>query len=247
MAGKQEMSIVCQYQCKLNDLLGINFPPGPNCIPWYVVINFQKGLTLPFVLALMAYFDNYSASSYFYAAAHGSYGIVWVIKHFVAPDPKWFIKTTVSSQLLSFALILGPYWSMPYLLISRTAPEPSLARCCVAMVVYIIGVVIMTVSDATKSAVLEHRRGLITSGPFKWVRHPNYLGEILLYGSFAAMVPHWFPKAHLAFVWLQVFLPNMLAKEASMSRYPEWQEYYQRTGMLLPPPSAFFRVKAHKS
>ena len=111
----------------------------------------------------------------------------------------------------------------------------------------VIGVVIMTVSDSYKSAVLEHKRGLITSGPFKWVRHPNYLGEILLYGSFAAMVPHWFPKAHLAFVWLQVFLPNMLAKEASMSRYPEWQAYYQRTGMLLPPLSAFLggRSKSH--
>ena len=82
---------------------------------------------------------------------------------------------------------------------------------------------------------LKHRRGLITTGPFALVRHPNYLGEIMIYGGFAAMVPHWVPKAVLAWVWLQVFAPNMLLKEASMSRYgAEWDEYYGRALVARP-------------
>ena len=48
------------------------------------------------------------------------------------------------------------------------------------------------------------------------------------------MVPHWLPKAVLAWVWGQMFIPNMLTKEASMSRYPQWDAYYARTGMILP-------------
>ena len=45
-----------------------------------------------------------------------------------------------------------------------------------------------------------------------------------------------------------MFLPNMMIKEASMSRYgTDWDEYYGRTGMLLPPLSALFGggSKAH--
>jgi hypothetical protein len=45
---------------------------------------------------------------------------------------------------------------------------------------------------------------------------------------------HWAPWLVLAWVWLGVFVPNMLAKERSMSRYPEWAAYVQRTGFLLP-------------
>jgi hypothetical protein len=38
----------------------------------------------------------------------------------------------------------------------------------------------------------------------------------------------------LAWVWLGVFLPNMLRKDASMARYPEWAAYRARTWLLLP-------------
>jgi len=61
---------------------------------------------------------------------------------------------------------------------------------------------------------------------------------------FAAMVPHWIPWAVLAWVWLELFLPNMLLKEASMSRYPDWTDYYSRTGMLLPWIPALLKSKS---
>ena len=89
---------------------------------------------------------------------------------------QWNIKTTVGSQLASFVLVLGPYWAAPYLLISGAAPLPSVGRCCAAMIVYAVGVVMMCVADCYKAVTLEHKRGLITTGPFAHVRHPNYLG-----------------------------------------------------------------------
>jgi len=57
---------------------------------------------------------------------------------------------------------------------------------------------------------------------------------MMLYGSFAALSGNWLPWAVLAWVWTGIFLPNMLRKEASMSRYPEWPAYKARTGFLLP-------------
>jgi hypothetical protein len=63
---------------------------------------------------------------------------------------------------------------------------------------------------------------------------PNYLGEIMIYGSFAMMVWHWLPFVVLAWVWLGLFAVNMHMKEASMSRYPEWAVYKKRTWWLIP-------------
>ena len=39
-----------------------------------------------------------------------------------------------------------------------------------------------------KYFVLRARRGLITDGLFSRCRNPNYLGEMMIYGSFASMV-----------------------------------------------------------
>jgi hypothetical protein len=45
---------------------------------------------------------------------------------------------------------------------------------------------------------------------------------------------HWLPWVVLAFVWSFVFSINILIKDASLSRYPEWRAYKARTGRLFP-------------
>ena len=76
--------------------------------------------------------------------------------------------------------------------------------------------------------------GLIADGMHPYVRHPNYLGKMMIYGSFALMVWHWLPWLVLAWVRLGLFAVNMVMKEASLSRHPGWAEYRCRTGWLLP-------------
>ena len=92
----------------------------------------------------------------------------------------------------------------------------------------------MTAADIQKYCTLKIKRGLITDGMFKYVRHPNYLGEMMIYGSFALLAWHWIPVIVLAYFWGTMFLTNMVMKEASMSRYPEWAEYKKRTWWLVP-------------
>ena len=53
----------------------------------------------------------------------------------------------------------------------------------------------MIAADAQKYFTLRVKRGLITDGVHRYVRHPNYLGEMMIYGSFALMVWHWLPLA----------------------------------------------------
>jgi protein-S-isoprenylcysteine O-methyltransferase Ste14 len=200
------------------------------------VVNAQKGLTLPFVLALMFAYDNFSAAAWIYLALHGSYGIVWLLKHVSMPDPNWERRITLGGGVMAFVMVLGPYWLFPFLLVSRIVPlsEPTLPVMAGAVILHTLGVVIMMVSDAQKFFTLQNKRGLITTGMFSRIRHPNYLGEMMLYAAYAILVGHWIPWAVLAWVWIVLFRTNMLMKEASMSRYPEWEAYRAHTGMILP-------------
>jgi protein-S-isoprenylcysteine O-methyltransferase Ste14 len=206
---------------------------GPRVLKLSWVINAQKGGTLPFVLTLMWATDTWTTTAWTYLALHGSYGLIWLMKDLVMPDRRWQTRITLGGALLSFALVLGPYWLAPILLVVDDTQQPAWLL-VTAAISYAIGVVVMMVSDAQKHFTLAARPGLITTGFFARVRHPNYLGEMVLYASFALVAGHWIPWLVLAWVWLALFLPNMLGKEASMSRYPEWPAYKARTGMLLP-------------
>merc|ERR1711907_77465 len=207
---KTTPDVTVRVRDAINTFLGQNFPPGPQFIPMYFVINLQKGGTLPFCLYLMHYYDNYSASALFYTAAHGGYGILWLLKHFAFDDPKWRKNVPLLSAVWAFLLVLGPSWIAPYLLISRTALPASNEMCAFACLLSTVGMVIMIAADCQKHFTLMYKRGLITDGMFRYVRHPNYTGEMMLYAGFALMVRHWAVWAVLAWVWVQLFHTNIM-------------------------------------
>ncbi len=215
-----------------------NFLGGPR--PWKFswVINFQKAGTFFFLLLLMYCYDNWSMAAWVYAAMHGGYGIVWIIKDVAFPDQNFQPRITIASGINAFLAVLGWYWVFGWLLISGTSepnyPLPDAAWFGICITLCLVGSVIMIAADAQKYFTLREKRGLITDGMHRYIRHPNYLGEIMIYGSFAMMVWHWIPVVVLAWVWIGLFTVNMLMKEASMSRYPEWAAYKKRTWWLIP-------------
>lgn len=75
-----------KYLNPLQTLLIFQLPPGPPVIPVSWVVNAFKGGTMPFFFYLMKRSGNYSHGAYLITALHGCYGIVWFLKHFVAPD-----------------------------------------------------------------------------------------------------------------------------------------------------------------
>jgi protein-S-isoprenylcysteine O-methyltransferase Ste14 len=134
--------------------------------------------------------------------------------------------------------VLGWYWVFGWLLMSSGEvpdyPLPEFAWYALCISLCVIGCTIMVAADAQKYFTLRIRRGLITDGMFRYVRHPNYLGEMMIYGSFALMVWHWLPFLVLAWVWILLFAVNMIMKEASMSRHEGWAAYRARTRWLIP-------------
>ncbi len=227
-----------RYWLQFSNYLLEEFLGGPKILKLAWLVNFQKAGTFFYVLLLMNIYNNYSLEAYIYLALHGMYGFCWLIKHFVFPDKQWEKKITIGGAFIVFLLVLGPYWIFPFLLISDILGIEkrliSLLILSLAISIHTLGLVIMIIADCQKYFTLKYHKGLIRDGIFKYIRHPNYLGEMMLYGSYALIVQHWIPWAILFWIWIGVFWVNILNKEASLSRYPQWKDYKNKTGMLFP-------------
>ncbi|TXH87787.1 MAG: DUF1295 domain-containing protein [Rhodoferax sp.] len=223
---------------RVTDYLSQDFGGGPR--PWKFawVINFQKTGTFFFLGALMWWYGQTSVAAWVYLALHGTYGLVWMLKDMAFPDPNWQKRITLGAGINAFLFVLGPYWLFGWLLIAGVSkpvyPLPEYAWYCLCITLCMFGSVLMIAADAQKFFTLRVQRGLITDGVHRYIRHPNYLGEMMIYGSFALLAWHWLPVLVLAWVWGGLFAVNMVLKEASMSRYPGWTAYKKRSWWLLP-------------
>ncbi|MBE9045100.1 DUF1295 domain-containing protein [Pleurocapsales cyanobacterium LEGE 10410] len=195
-------------------------------------INLHKFSTFAVVLGLMAIYHNFTLAPWVYLALHGTYGIMWLIKDSLYPDRQWEQEVSLATGIFTFVL-LGSYWVAPFILIS-SGVEPSAPLICIAIATNIFGVFLHYGSDAQKYFTLKYNTGLITEGFFSRSRNPNYLGEILIYLGFAMLAQHWLPFVILGIFTAVIFVPNMLKKDKSLSRYPEFAAYQERSGLLLP-------------
>lgn len=223
---------------QLTDYLAYDCGGGPR--PWKFswVVNFQKFGSFVFFGLLLWYYQNTSIAAWIYVALHGTYGLLWFLKDMAFPDANWQRRITLLGGINAFVFVLGPYWIFGWILISGFSqpayPLPDYAWYGLCITLSMFGSALMIAADAQKYFTLRLRSGLITDGVHAYIRHPNYLGEMMVYAGFALLVWHWFAFAVLAWVWLGLFVPNMLFKEASMSRHPEWAAYQKRSWCLLP-------------
>jgi steroid 5-alpha reductase family enzyme len=198
-------------------------------------ISIHKAATGLFVLGLMAYFqqwENYTA--WVYLGLHGSYGLLWFLKSRYFPDQNWEKKVSPVSGILVGWGSLSTYWVAPLLLNWHGVIAPFWVISA-SIFLYAVGVFFHVSADSHKFAVLRRSpENLITDGVWALCRNPNYFGELLIYSSFVLLVLHWLPAAILL-LWVLVFwIPNMLRKEASLARYPEFPAYRERTKMFIP-------------
>ena len=115
--------------------------------------------------------------------------------------------------------------------------EPSLQRKYFSLLAYIIGVCLTISADCQKNFILKYtktRPFLITDGLFYYTRNPNYLGEMLLYGSFATLTNHKISYAIILFAFCSIFPARIIQKEFSLMRKPGWSEYSSRSNILFP-------------
>ena len=90
-------------------------------------------------------------------------------------------------------------------------------------------------SGITPTSATRQQHQLVTSGPYRWVRHPLYTVGSSLFISFGMMADNWFIAALgiLAFIGMAVRTPK---EEANLIEKfgDEYREYMKRTGRYLP-------------
>jgi protein-S-isoprenylcysteine O-methyltransferase Ste14 len=133
------------------------------------------------------------------------------------------------------AYLINPAW-MTWSKVG--APEPvrwlgaGVGALCIGLVYWLFSSIGSGISP-TVATRTEHR--LVTSGPYRWVRHPLYTAGTLLFLAFAMMADSWFIAALgvLAFILLAARVPN---EEAHLIEKfgDEYHHYIERTGRFLP-------------
>jgi len=83
--------------------------------------------------------------------------------------------------------------------------------------------------------VLPDVRGLVTRGPYRWVRHPLYLGELtaVLGVALGSREPVWASIVWVGCVALQIARTGYEERNIR-AQFPEYAEYAARTKRLIP-------------
>ena len=127
-------------------------PPGPKFLTLASVVNLQKVGMVFYLPFLMYYYDNFTDEMCLYACMHGSYGLLWFMKHLAFPDKTFLQKCTFSSALVCWIFLLGPYMIPAYLLASgkiynEIYPRATTERRYSSLLLYIFGVCTTLAAD----------------------------------------------------------------------------------------------------
>lgn len=134
-----------------------------------------------------------------------------------------------------FAAMAGTFLSLGFVLLP--APELSSALYLVSLLLLIggVGFAIWALLVLGRSiSLLPEARRLVTSGPYAFVRHPLYLGEMVAVVGIALQHPSVWAPLLLGVIWA-FQLQRMTYEELVLSRsFPEYRNYMARTARLLP-------------
>lgn len=197
-------------------------------------IDTHKGANAVAILALIAAYDAWhNETAWIYLALHGTYGLLWILKSKLFGDKNWEQEVDLSLGLGTW-LALTAYWIGPWVIVRDDLhAAPWLLALCVAM--WGLGVFLHFASDMQKHSHMKLAPGtLLQDGLWSRLRNPNYFGELLIYLSFCLLSRHPLPMLALGGMIAGVWLPNMLKKDRSLSRYPEFAAWKERSWLFVP-------------
>ena len=134
---------------------------------------------------------------------------------------------------------LSLYWISPWIIVSgyfNGSQMVTIPNWIISIIIFLfgVGVFLHFSSDMQKYTALKLKPGhLISDGLFKKSRNINYIGELLIYHSFALLSMHWIPIIVLVIFVICIWIPNMKKKDKSLSRYSDFNEYKNNSRIFL--------------
>jgi protein-S-isoprenylcysteine O-methyltransferase Ste14 len=136
------------------------------------------------------------------------------------------------SVLAYVVMVAGLSW----MLMRREA----FAHSAPAVAVQVAAVVLMVAARVTfgrrsfHAAANPTAGGLVTTGPYRWLRHPIYAAILYFVWSAALDYRSWQTVAAAAVVTVGALLRILAEETLLVSRYPEYADYRTRTARVIP-------------
>jgi protein-S-isoprenylcysteine O-methyltransferase Ste14 len=131
-------------------------------------------------------------------------------------------KTDSRGLWLGLAAALLPVFSIPYNEVGNVLVGNSWFLLAVGLVGYVL-VLWSLLALGPRFGIGPADRGLIQTGPYRLVRHPMYLGELLFRAAMAFLAPDWLAALLLVFALLLVQCMRIVREERILDGYADYQ------------------------
>lgn len=150
--------------------------------------------------------------------------------------PRAFLQVYMTQAIFMYVVALG---------IVFAGKDPSLwnpSMTILGMLVWFVGFFFEAVGDWQLEEFKKdpnNKGKLMTSGLWKYTRHPNYFGESVLWWgiyllSRASGAPFWVIISPAVITYLLVFVSGVPMLERSMMKRPGFKEYAEKTSIFFP-------------
>jgi steroid 5-alpha reductase family enzyme len=157
--------------------------------------------------------------------------------------PRAFLQVFMLQGLFMFVVGLGVFWVNTT---SFTANSPNWILFIIGSIVWLVGYVFEVVGDHQLKMHIANKnktQKLMTTGLWKYTRHPNYFGEaVIWWGLFIIVISvsadsFWQYLAVISPVtitFLLRFVSGVPMLERKMKETPGWDEYAEKTNAFIP-------------
>lgn len=83
-------------------------------------------------------------------------------------------------------------------------------------------------------AVVDPELAIVTTGPYRFVRHPNYTAVLLEFVAIPLLGGAWYSLVVLNLVHSVVLAHRIRGEEALLAQLPAWREHIAPKGALIP-------------
>ena len=165
-------------------------------------------------------------------------GLTLLLNRRPTHPPKSLMDITVPLAMSYYLFLYGAINLMPLDLRENLMPIPwRVSAAVVALGISFVGyaVTFWGLANLGRSfAIMVAARGMVTAGPYKYVRHPMYLGYFIeLIGLIISSLCLGMLLLAAGFVFLMV-VRAQLEEERLAEAYPAYRDYMSRTGFLFP-------------
>jgi protein-S-isoprenylcysteine O-methyltransferase Ste14 len=114
--------------------------------------------------------------------------------------------------------------------------KPSVTSMCAGSVLIITGLAIR----AAASGHVRKNEQLTTSGPYAHIRHPLYLGSLVMAAGFSLAARSWWIALITVLIFVTIYVPVMLAEETFLRQhFPQFEDYSRAVPRLWPRLTSF--------